>query len=350
VSTFTFLFAAAVEAYVPEPKLLDLSIVRSLKNGTPPPQAPGAPIVPSSSAVPIGTSGGKINVNAVKNTVASKMTSSIVATNRAIQHKHHHWDKVAQVVNSEEEYWFDTRIHTFGNHGFMGAFHAAVAPISTMLIDHLAYDGVDVRNQVAKELSCVYHKEKAKVLDLCCGVGFSTRALINAFPDAEKIVGVDTSPQMLAMAKYINAHIGHLKPWYESIISQGRKIMDTQTQKMCSTITYKKGNAEHTTFQDGSFDVVTIMYAFHEAPKQGRQRIIQEVRRLLKSGGVLAVIDISADYTPSKTMLAGEPYVIEYQQNIHRQLEKQPGFARAEYKTLVPGHVGMWVLKRSSAL
>jgi ubiquinone/menaquinone biosynthesis C-methylase UbiE len=49
-------------------------------------------------------------------------------------------------------------------------------------------------------------------------------------------------------------------------------------------------------------------YAFHEAPKQGRQRILKEVRRLLRPGGVLAVIDISTEYTPSRSMLAGEPY------------------------------------------
>ena len=89
-------------------------------------------------------------------------------------------------------------------------------------------------------------------------------------------------------------------------------------------------------------------YAFHEAPQKGRQRILEEARRLLSPGGVLAVIDISSEYTPSKGMLAGEPYVVEYQKNIHRQLGSQRGFTRAQYKNLVPGHVGMWVLKRSA--
>lgn len=40
----------------------------------------------------------------------------------------------------------------------------------------------------------------------------------------------------------------------------------------------------------------------------GRQRILQEARRLLSPGGVLAVIDIATDYEPSPSMLAGEPY------------------------------------------
>ncbi|CAB9512982.1 Demethylmenaquinone methyltransferase [Seminavis robusta] len=255
---------------------------------------------------------------------------------------------------NEEEYWYDSRIHTLGNHGFFGAVHAALAPISTKMIDNIAYEGVDIRGKVAEELSTLYRKKKANVLDLCCGVGFSTRALIKAFPDAERIVGVDTSPEMLAMARFISAHVSHLKPMWQQgqsqlkenwskMVSQSQKIQ-AGTKSFCST-SFKKGNAEHTSFEDGSFDVVTIMYAFHEAPKKGRDRILREVRRVLSRGGVLAVIDIATDYSPSASMLAGEPYVIEYQKNIHSQLGNQKGFSRAQYKTLVPGHVGMWVLK-----
>jgi hypothetical protein len=47
-----------------------------------------------------------------------------------------------------EEYWFDDRIHTLGNHGFWGAVHAAIAPFSTKIIDIAAYHGVDVRLKV----------------------------------------------------------------------------------------------------------------------------------------------------------------------------------------------------------
>ena len=37
-----------------------------------------------------------------------------------------------------------------------------------------------------------------RVVDLCCGVGFSTRALRDAFPQPETtVVGVDTSPEMV---------------------------------------------------------------------------------------------------------------------------------------------------------
>ena len=89
------------------------------------------------------------------------------------------------------------------------------------------------------------------------------------------------------------------------------------------------------------------MYAFHEVPKEGRDKILEEARRILKPGGTLAVVDISSDYTPSVSMLAGEPYVIEYQKNIHNQIQRFKGFLRPRYETLVPGHVGMWLLERA---
>lgn len=47
------------------------------------------------------------------------------------------------------EYWSDQRIHTLGNTGFLGAFHAAVATLSTKVIDDLAYRGMDVRGKVS---------------------------------------------------------------------------------------------------------------------------------------------------------------------------------------------------------
>jgi ubiquinone/menaquinone biosynthesis C-methylase UbiE len=87
-------------------------------------------------------------------------------------------------------------------------------------------------------------------------------------------------------------------------------------------------------------------YAFHEIPGLGRYKVLREVRRVLKEGGTLALIDISPDYNPSPTMLAGEPYVLEYKQNIQKQMISTKGFTFRQYKEIVPGHVVMWLLTR----
>lgn len=253
------------------------------------------------------------------------------------------------------EYWFDDRIHVLGNRGFLGAFHAAIAPLSTKLIDDAAYGGVDVRTKLSEELSKIVNKQKARVVDLCCGVGMSTCALAKAFPDADCVLGIDTSSEMIAMAHYITHHLAHVKPFFDLVTN---KISDSyvamqrkgyalrQRTYFCHT-RFARSNAENTLLPAESFDLVTIMYGFHEVPKSGRQAMLQEARRLLTPGGTLAVIDIAVDYKPSASMLQGEPYVIEYQQNIHNQIFSSEGFARKSYRDIVPNHLGMWLLQRT---
>ena len=252
---------------------------------------------------------------------------------------------------ADVEYWFDSRIHTFGNTGFLGALHAAMAPISTKVIDMVAYDGQDVRAQVAKQLSKSVRSSQAKVLDMCCGVGISTRALREAFPESPMVVGVDTSPEMITMANFLTNHLGFFKPIakFFAQLKQIRFSKDARaTERKFCRPHFSMGNAEQTELPGQSFDLVTIMYAFHEAPKEGRDRILREAYRVLQPGGTLDVVDISTSYTPSDTMLAGEPYVLEYQKNIHRQLKSMRGFTKVKYEDVVPNHVGMWTLKRST--
>ncbi len=266
---------------------------------------------------------------------------------------------------------FDNRIHTFGNVGFWGGLHAACAPFATWLIDTKAYDRINAREMIARELHKTVNKTNARVLDLCCGVGMSTRALADAFTDAEFIAGVDTSPEMLSMARLIGKYNTIWKSIEQynrasngiesadnevsaaslSLVKLALEIKTTMaisSKYFDSGITYVRGNAERVRAPSAQFDLVTIFYAFHEIPRTARYIILREARRLLKPGGILAVVDIHpTEYTPSPTMLAGEPYVIEYQQNIQKQMENLQGFDDFEVKDVVPGHVTMWTQTRS---
>lgn len=104
------------------------------------------------------------------------------------------------------------------------------------------------------------------------------------------------------MATFLARHLAIVKPFDQKITSWTRKMA-------CSApITFSEANAESTDLPARSFDLVTVMYAFHEAPKHGRENILKEAHRLLQPGGTLAVVDICTDYTPSESMLAGEPY------------------------------------------
>ena len=236
--------------------------------------------------------------------------------------------------------------------------HAAVAPFATRLIDDKAYDGVNARTTIAKCLRATVNKTNAYVLDLCCGVGMSTRALSTAFHDAEFICGIDTSPEMISMAHTITKHnalfdalesLGMGKDFKISFTKLALEIKNAVTGKTLNPkVKYARGNAERVKAPKSKFDLVTLFYAFHEIPKSARSRIIREARRLLKSGGTLAIVDICpVEYVPTGMMLAGEPYVLEYQQNICKQIEKFQGFHDLQKTAVIPGHVTMWTLTRN---
>ena len=162
-------------------------------------------------------------------------------------------------------YWRDPRIHNLGNVGFPGGFlHALLAPVATRIIDEAAYGGRNVR----AELLARHTAADEAVVDLCCGVGFST-----------KQVGVDTSPQMLEMARRL------------------------------SPCAFHEGNAE-TWGDTNGCDVVTLMFALHEMPADARGRVLANARRVARDRVV--VVDIAPHYRPSPTMLAGEPFVLDY--------------------------------------
>jgi len=169
---------------------------------------------------------------------------------------------------------------------------------------------------------------------------------------------------MIAMARAIYKHDSALSSFRST--SKGKKLFEFCKRlppkllamireisltkfELGSNVFYARGNAERVKFPDSSFDLVTIMYAFHEIPKTARYRILREARRLLKDGGILAIVDISPEYQPSPTMLAGEPYVLEYKKNIRRQMRLVQGFGDFQYKSIVPGHVCSWFLTRQRA-
>ena len=94
--------------------------------------------------------------------------------------------------------------------------HSLKAPAATHAIDHFAYEGVDARKAIHEEMGLF--PDDAEVVDLCCGVGFSPAR------NGRRVVGVDTSKQMLALASLRRPDVlrfeqgnaetyGEVRPW-----------------------------------------------------------------------------------------------------------------------------------------
>lgn len=120
-----------------------------------------------------------------------------------------------------------------------------------------------------------------QVLDVGCSVGISTLTLHHYLQkrQAELIqtTGLDLSPYMLAVAK----------------------VLDEQ-QEIGAWV---HGQAEATDFADNTFDLVTIQFLLHELPQLPTSKIFQEVKRILRPGGILAIVDNN----PASPVIQGLP-------------------------------------------
>lgn len=162
------------------------------------------------------------------------------------------------------------------------------------------------------------------ILDIGCSVGMSTFALQSIYPDA-KITGVDLSPYFLAIAHY---------------------RQQQQSPPPTQPITWLHAPAEATGLPDASFDLVTAHLLFHELPYSAAIEILTEARRLLKTGGHLAIMDMNPQSEIYATMppyiltllKSTEPYLDDYfQLNLLKTLT-EIGFATPTLVCNSPRH------------
>ncbi|MEH2218568.1 MAG: class I SAM-dependent methyltransferase [Nostoc sp.] len=105
-----------------------------------------------------------------------------------------------------------------------------------------------------------------QVLDLCCGSGQTTHFLVK---NSQNVTGLDASPKSLERAR-LNV----------------------------PEASYVEAFAEEMPFADNLFDVVHTSVALHEMQPQQLRKIMNEVYRVLKPGGVFTLIDFHASTNP----------------------------------------------------
>jgi ubiquinone/menaquinone biosynthesis C-methylase UbiE len=106
------------------------------------------------------------------------------------------------------------------------------------------------------------------VLDIGCGTGSLAITAKRQVGDSGEVFGIDASPKMIARA----------------------------TAKAASTataVTFTTAAAESLPFPDARFDVVLSTLMMHHLPRPVRQRCASEIRRVLKPGGRVLVVDFA---------------------------------------------------------
>ncbi len=108
-------------------------------------------------------------------------------------------------------------------------------------------------------------RDYKRILDLGCGIGKSTFPYCDLYPDAD-VVGIDYAAPML---KY--AH-----KW---------------AQQRGKAVHFSQRLAEQTGYPDESFDLITALWLFHEIPNKVADAVCREAHRLLRPGGVFAIME-----------------------------------------------------------
>src|SRR5687768_10741262 len=136
------------------------------------------------------------------------------------------------------------------------------------LLNHLLSMNIDKRwrRLVRTKLQDILDNKNAVVLDVACGTGdLSIELQTNA---KAKIIGSDFCRPMLAIAK----------------------------EKSHDAIPYVEGDAMSLPFEDASFDAVTIAFGLRNLPNF--ENGLKELRRILKPGGRVAILEFSSPIVP----------------------------------------------------
>ena len=105
------------------------------------------------------------------------------------------------------------------------------------------------------------------ILDMGCSVGHSTLPYADAFPEAA-LHAIDVAAPLLRYGHARAEHFG--KP-----------------------VHFAQRDAEHTSFDDGSFDLIVSHIVVHEMPAGAIANMMRECHRLLRPGGLTLHVDLS---------------------------------------------------------
>ncbi|MFG1357981.1 class I SAM-dependent methyltransferase [Xanthobacter pseudotagetidis] len=146
-------------------------------------------------------------------------------------------------------------------------FDAASADYAKEVNEAIAFLGLDAERFAEAKAKRLIELARAqfanpallKVLDLGCGIGMFHRHLAGAFGELH---GLDVSSSSIAIARAANL-------W-------------------CSYAVYDGTRAP---YADGTFDLIFTACVIHHVPPEGRRAFADEMRRMLRPGGLVVVFE-----------------------------------------------------------
>ncbi|HSN17786.1 MAG TPA: methyltransferase domain-containing protein [Gammaproteobacteria bacterium] len=107
------------------------------------------------------------------------------------------------------------------------------------------------------------------VLDVGCGTGSLALSAKRTVGPKGDVYGIDASPEMLRRA-------------------------ESKSRKSDLAVEFLEAPAQALPFPDAKFDVVLNTLMLHHLPRTSRDRCVAEMKRVLKPGGRLVIVDFAA--------------------------------------------------------
>lgn len=140
------------------------------------------------------------------------------------------------------------------------------------------------------------------ILDVGCGTGGVTIPAKLRVGGAGRAVGIDPSPEMIAVARRKASRAG-------------------------LEVDFRVGVIESLPFPDGAFDAVTSSLMMHHLPEQLRAKGLAEIRRALKPGGRLLIAEMRR---PGPSLLGRlTSFVLHHGHALQFGVEDLPGLLNA---------------------
>jgi SAM-dependent methyltransferase len=147
------------------------------------------------------------------------------------------------------------------------------------------------------------------------------------------VEGLDLSAPMLAVARVREA---------EALAAS----LAASTVAALPPITWHHGTAETTGLPTAAYDLITLQFVCHELPQSATRAVLAEAARLLRPGGVIALVDQDPDSAvirrlpaPIATLLKStEPYLEDYFRLDLPAALQEAGFRNVQRSAADPRH------------
>ncbi len=164
------------------------------------------------------------------------------------------------------------------------------------------------------------------VLDVGCGTGTLSREIARELaPQRSKVVGVDAAAAMIDVARRKGAALPNLH--------------------------FDAALAEQLPYANHAFDCAVSTFFFHHIEFTLKQRALAEMRRTVKPGGRIVIVDVDTPSNPFGALCAWSGYLLfrqeEIRENIRGRLREAidgAGFSSAQCVSRHSGYISIFLL------